>query len=316
MHDLAVLEDVERVRGVVGQQPRRVQLGQRVGERERDALVLGDRRAERFALLRPLGGEIDEPKCSAAAPSRDEEALDENPFLRPCVSACRHTVRIRHAAVAEHDLGVVVDVRVVEERRRAHDLHARRPRIDEEERLLPGRHCEDDVDTGLAFARDEPLLAVQHPLVTVTHRGRGKAGEIGACTRLRERPRLPILAVCDRAHVALDLIVRGDLVELARAAIDDCEPEPVRGLPRLLLERDLPDHGEIAASELGRHVQHREARVARLPAERRQLGGLDRTALGDAGLERIDLGLDETPDRFLERAEILWQLWNDHRAAA
>jgi hypothetical protein len=52
--DLAVLEHVERVRRVVRRAAGGVELGQRVGERERDALVLGDRRAEGLALLRPV----------------------------------------------------------------------------------------------------------------------------------------------------------------------------------------------------------------------------------------------------------------------
>ena len=157
------------MRRVVRQQPRRVQLGQRVGERERDALVLGDRRAERLALLRPPGGEVDEPERGPAAARGDEEPLDEDPLLRPGVAARGDAVRIGHAAVAEDDLGMVVDVRVVEERRRAPDLHPRRSGIDEEERLLPVGDREHDVDAGLALARDEPLLAVQHPLVAVAH---------------------------------------------------------------------------------------------------------------------------------------------------
>ena len=208
----------------------------------------------------------------------------------------------------------MVDVRVVEKRRRPHDLHSRRARIDEEEHLLPVGNGEDDVDARLAFARDEPLLAVQHPLVAVAHRGRLEPGEVGARARLGERPRLAVLAVRDRAHVAVDLLRRRDLVELARTAIDDREAEPVRRLPRLLLERDLAEHREVAATELGRHVQHGEARVAGLPPQGVELGGIDRAALRDARLERIHLRLDEPADGLLERADVLGELGHDHGA--
>ena len=55
MHDLAILERVERVGRVVGNEARGMQFRQRVGERERDALVLDDRPAKGLALLREGG---------------------------------------------------------------------------------------------------------------------------------------------------------------------------------------------------------------------------------------------------------------------
>ena len=82
------------------------------------ALVLGNRRAERLALLRPLGREIDEPQRRAAAVRGRKEPLDEDPLHRAGVTARGNAIRLRHAAVAKDDLGVVIDVRVVEERRR------------------------------------------------------------------------------------------------------------------------------------------------------------------------------------------------------
>ena len=51
-------------------------------------------------------------------------------------------------------------------------------RVDEEERLLALGDCEHDVDARIAFARDEPLLAVQHPLVAVANRRRLETGEV------------------------------------------------------------------------------------------------------------------------------------------
>ena len=209
---------------------------------------------------------------------------------------------------------MVVDVGVVEERRRAPDLHALRARVDEEERLLVLRDREHDVDARLALARDEPLLAVQHPLAAFTHGSRGEAGEVGARPGLGERPRFAVLAVRDRSHVALDLLRRRDLVELTRPAIDDRESEPVRRLPRLLLERNLAQHREVTAAELRRHVQHREPGLACLRTQRGELIEIDGAALGDAFLHWVDLGFDEPADGLLQRTDVFGQLRNDHRA--
>ena len=63
----------------------------------------------------------------------------------------------------------------MEEAGRARDLEPRRARLDEEERLLVVDHRRDDVEARVAFARHEPLLAVQHPVVAVTDRGRLQA---------------------------------------------------------------------------------------------------------------------------------------------
>ena len=95
MNDLSILERVECVRGVVREQPCGVELGERVRERERDALVLRDRRAERLALLRPVGSEVDQPERGTAAAGCDEEPLDEDPLLGSGVAAGGDAVRIR-----------------------------------------------------------------------------------------------------------------------------------------------------------------------------------------------------------------------------
>src|SRR5262249_26371191 len=149
--------------------------------------------------------------------------------------------------------------------RRAADLHPLRARVDEEKGLLALRDRGDDVNAGLTLARDEPLLAVQHPHVAVPNSSRREPGQVAACAVLRERPSPAVLAGGNGPNVAVDLLGRRDLVQLARPTIDDREAEPVRRLSRLLFERDLTEHRELAAAELGGHVQHREALVARLP---------------------------------------------------
>ena len=89
---------VEGVRGIPHQRPRRVQLGRHVGEREDDGLLLGERLAERVALVhvaqcpveRELraaeraGGDVD--AAAVEAGHRDLEALAQDAEQ----SGCRH----------------------------------------------------------------------------------------------------------------------------------------------------------------------------------------------------------------------------------
>jgi len=65
------------------------------------ALEVGDRAAERDALLRVCGRDVDEPLGGATAARGDEEPLDEDPLLRAVVASARHTIRLRHPAVLE-----------------------------------------------------------------------------------------------------------------------------------------------------------------------------------------------------------------------
>ncbi len=57
-----------------GQQPRGVEVGGQVGERERDALVLDDRLAERLALGRVVAGELERRAARCRAPARRPSA--------------------------------------------------------------------------------------------------------------------------------------------------------------------------------------------------------------------------------------------------
>src|SRR5262249_43319569 len=101
--------------------------------------------------------------------------------------------RVGDAAVAEHELRVVVDVRVVEERRRARDLEPRCVRLDEEERLLAVGHGRDHVHAGLSLARHEPLLAVQAPAAVAVPFGRGPAPRRAGAPPRVPRPPPPVV---------------------------------------------------------------------------------------------------------------------------
>ena len=54
----------------------------------------------------------------------------------PCVAACRDAVRVRHAAIAQDDFRMVVEVGIVQEAGRAHDLEPGRVGLDEKQRLF------------------------------------------------------------------------------------------------------------------------------------------------------------------------------------
>ena len=250
----------------------------------------------------------------AAAARRDEEPLDEEPFLCALVAARGHAVLVRHAAVAEDELGVVVQVGVVQEARDARELEAGSAGLDDEERLLAVDDREDDVEAGVALARHEPLLAVQHPLVAVAHGRRGDGAHVRAGARLGDRPGLAVLAAQDGNDPAVALLGREDLPELGRAAVDDGEAEPVRGLAGLLLERHLAEHAEAGASGVLGHVQHREAGGARLLAHRVDGGEVDLARGGDPLLQREDLVGDEAADALLQLGDVGGQLGDDHRA--
>ena len=87
----------------------------------------------------------------------------------------RDAVLVGNAHVGERDLRVMVEVGVVEERRRLRDVQPGPPRLDDEQSLLAVRDRQHEVEAGIALARDEPLLAVQHPLVLVAlRRGRDR----------------------------------------------------------------------------------------------------------------------------------------------
>ena len=179
----------------------------------------------------------------------------------------------------------------------------------------PSGHREHEVEARVALARHEPLLAVQDPLVLVPL-GRGRDGaDVGAGAGLGDGPGLAELAAQDRADELLALRGRGDVPELGRAAVDDDEAEAVRGLAGLLLQRHLAEHGEPAAAGLLGHVQHGEALGPRLAAQLAHPLRVDVAGLGDALLERVDLGLEERRDARLQLADVRGQLGNgrDHR---
>jgi hypothetical protein len=211
---------------------------------------------------------------------------------------------------------MVVEVGVVEESRDARELEAGRVRLDEEEGLLAVGDRKDDVEAGVALARHEPLLAVQHPLVAVADGCRGDGAHVRSSAGLRDRPGLPELAVQDGYDPAVPLLGREDLPELGRAAVDHREAEAVRRFARLLLQRHLAEHAQCCAARLFRHVQHREARGARVLAHLVNRGEVDRARCRDLLLQREDLLGDEAADALLQLGDVGGKLWDHHGAGS
>ena len=189
----------------------------------------------------------------------------------------------------------------MQEPRRADDLQPGRRRVDEEQRLLALGDREHDVDAGRALARDEPLLAVQHPLVAVAHGG-GAGGRRG---RSRRRARSAPTPRGTRRARSASRSARPGRVSRSRSssrgpAVDDGEAEPVRRLARLLLERHLAEHRQVAAAERRGHVELREPLRARLAPELVERRRIDLVRLDDRRLERVDLLLEEAADALLQ----------------
>ena len=73
---------------------------------------------------------------------------------------------------------MVVEVGIVQEAGRTLDLEPGCVGLDEKQRLLSVGDGRDDVNAGVALARDEPLLAVQNPVIAVANGGRLQARQV------------------------------------------------------------------------------------------------------------------------------------------
>ena len=177
--------------------------------------------------------------------------------------------------------------------RLAHDLQPRRSLVHQKQRLRSFGIGEHDVVAGQVAAGDEPLLAVQHPVVAVAGRGRLDAGHIGAGARLGDGPCLPRFATHDRHHPALALLRCHRRQQLAGTPVDDDEAETVRRLAGFLLDGHQVEHRQVGAADLHRHVQVAEPRRPRLRPRCIDQRRVKIAAVDDGPLQRPELFLDE-----------------------
>ena len=167
---------LDQVGGVEHHQLALVELHGGLGHLPLDALLVGEHAAVKRAVERALDGHLQrdlgvaDPAHAMREPGRAEAHLAEPVAL----SASAEERGFRHHAVLDADLAVValtghrVDV--------AHDLPAGVLGLDDEGGVArlrririgvgPGDH---DGETRPVGSRDEPLVAVDHPVVTVLH---------------------------------------------------------------------------------------------------------------------------------------------------
>src|SRR2546426_11102655 len=161
-----------------------------------------------------------DPAHAVREPGRAEARLPEAVALAPAAQ----DGGVRHAHILEADLAMIAvpghGLHV------AHDRPARRVRVDEEGRVARPRRPgggiplrDHDRERRAARARDEPLVAVQDPVVAVAH-GRGAdAGRVRARHfRLGHREAGADPAVDQRAEVALLLLGVGVVEERVHVA--------------------------------------------------------------------------------------------------
>ena len=193
-------------------------------------------------------------------------------------------VLVRDAHVVVDDLGMATRltgamVGLAHRRHVAEDVDARRVGRDDEhrERLVGGRflvarprhHDEEVADRRV---RREPLVAVDQPLVAVAGRRRLQQRRIGAGGRLRHREARAHLAVEERLHPALPLVLGAtDRDQFGVAGIGRLVPEDrgrVDALPEDLVHQPELHLAEAEAAHVGREVGCPQALLADLLLER------------------------------------------------
>ncbi len=226
-----------------------------------------------------------------------------------------------HPAVGEHDLGVVADASVLDLGMRhradvAHDLHPGCARGHDEHRRVAVRPAlgvrlgEDEDDVGDRRVGDEPLVAVDDPLVAVPGRRRADHSRVGAGEeRLGERERARDLAPEVGPEPAL-------LLRVGRAVREQLHVPAVGSLHAEDRHRhhaapdDLRHQGELQLAEPVPAELRIEERTPQSPGLHLRLEvALDRLPLLGGELvedrfERYELAVDERP----HPGELLFEL--------
>jgi hypothetical protein len=258
---------VDPVGGVQHHQLRLVELHGGVGDHPLDALLLRQIGAVGEALRRPVHHHVErrlglaEPAHAVGETRRTEARLAEQVAL---TAAAEHAVG-GNTQVADADLAVVVsaghrlDV--------AHQLPARRRKVDQERAvrrlgdlgLVLGTR-DRDREAGAAHPRDEPLVPVDHPHLTLEHGAGLDQRRVGARDLgfgHREARVHPPLA--QRTQVGFLLLVGRPVEQRVHVALVGC----------LGVEREGT---EARLRRLGGHGRHRDVAEAHAPVLRGHLG--------------------------------------------
>ena len=222
-------------------------------------------------LQRHLG--VADPAHTVRKPRRAEAVLAK----QVAVAALAEHVLRGHTQILDADLAVVADAghRVDV----ADDLPTFGRDIDEERRVARLRRVrvgvgagDEDREARTLRAGDEPLVAVDHPVVTVLHRCRQDARGIRASNlRLRHREARSRSAFGERTQVSLFLIVvrvvqqRVHVAFVGRLRVQ--HERPHAGAPRLGRDERHGDMTETHAAPLFRHVRVPQPKLARAVAQ-------------------------------------------------
>jgi hypothetical protein len=287
------------VGGLVGHQPGRPQLGQRVGQHKLDTLVAEDRLPVGLALLGEGGCLLDEALGRPQAAGGDHQALVAEPLVGEAhaVALGPDQLALVDADVLEGDHRVVVGVGVGVgggadhpdpggvEVEHEHGVGAGvRP---------AGQLALEEHVVGLVEGGHVPLDPVEDILVAVAG-GRGRDGvDIGAGALLGDGVALAALSADGRDHPALQLLGGGHLGQPGRGGVD----HPAQGVgdpADLLLDQHLLEGAEAAPTELLGHVDGLKAELGDPPPVllEQPLGELAPMELGGdlVGLELVGQG--------------------------
>ncbi|MCY1353071.1 hypothetical protein D9M69_394010 [compost metagenome] len=223
----------------------------------------------------------------------------------------------RHPYIIETHVGVSVDF-LRGEAGIPNDFDARSTGRDDEHRLAGDQrsigigHDHDDEEFSKARVRGEPFLAIDHPLVTVTHGNSGEDLRVGPALRLGHREagndfagqqRLqPTLLLLGGAEVSEDLGVTA--VRCLATEHDRCE---LRASEDFVHQAQF-DLTEARATQLG-------AEMAGPQAARLDLGlqGPDQTHIGRVlhvvgAIQHVIERLDASADEFIDPVELRLKL--------
>ncbi len=277
------------------ERPQHLALGLQLDEGELDALVGGERLAERRSLLRVAHGLVDAELGRPQRGGRLADAILVEELLDDLQAAPLATEdrRVRHPHVGESDVGVIG--RHVERPQVLEHLEARAVGGHEEagDALtvagLAGRASEDQVGLRLVDAGVPRLLAVDHPLVAVADRGGLHVGGVGAVIGLGDAERESGAGV-EQVVVPVGLLLRRAVLEHQQ------QPDVVADDRVLVLEVVVQAEalaGEVLADD--RHAEVRAVAPAELGGERVvEVPGLDRHLLGP-GEQPLPLLVGQAP---------------------
>ena len=143
--------------------------------------------------------------------------------------------------------------------------------VDQEEGRQPLAALQDDAvedhEVGVVRTRDEPLLAVEHPLAggAVKNRRRGEVAGVGARGVLGDRVAAGALAAQTRIEVPPPLLRVA--MDQRVVATRNVRPQTARHLPELLVDEHLLEHAPALAAELLRERAAVQVRLDRRATE-------------------------------------------------